>query len=292
MSDKDIKNTGLRGVTVASTKISDVQGNAGKLIYRGYLVQDLAAKASYEETAYLLLKEKLPNPEELKIFKSELAGERYIPDSVIAALKTRPVNSMPMDILQAGISMLANHDPDIHNLNKEASMRSAVRLISKTAVIVAAWQQIRNGKEPISALPDLDHGANFLYMLTGNKPTREIGRFMDAALVLHAEHSFNASTFAAREVGSTRAHMYAATSAAVGSLSGELHGSANVKVMEMLLKIGDINQVEAYVEAELAAGKKTDGARPRRLSYRRSQKLCSGTYGKGNGRDRRGNQMV
>ncbi|MDX9786892.1 MAG: citrate/2-methylcitrate synthase [Desulfobacterales bacterium] len=254
-----IKNTGLRGVTVASTKISDVQGDAGKLIYRGYLVQALAENASFEEVAYLLLKEKLPTAKELAEFKAQLSSERFLPEAMITALRTIPANALPMDVLQAGISMLAAFDADTRNFSRDACVRMAVRLIAKVAVIVAAWHRIRNGKVPITALNELGHGANFMYMLTGEKPKPEVGRFMDKALVLHAEHSFNASTFAAREVASTRAHIYAATSAAVGSLSGELHGSANVRVMEMLLKIGDSSRVEAYVKQELEAGRKLMG---------------------------------
>jgi citrate synthase len=255
----EIKNTGLRGVTVASTRICDVQGEAGKLIYRGYRIQDLAEKASYEEVVYLLLQEKLPNPEELGRFKAQLSADRFLPDALIAALKASPKDALPMDILQATVSLLATYDPDIRDASREACTRMAVRLIAKMAVIVAAWHRIRNGREPLQALDDLDHGANFLYMMTGDKPAAEVGRFMDAALVLHAEHSFNASTFAARQVASTRAHLYAASSAAVGALSGELHGSANVRVMEMLLKIGDISGVEAYVDQVLDAGDKIMG---------------------------------
>jgi citrate synthase len=255
----EIKNTGLRGVTVASTRICDVQGEAGKLIYRGYRIQDLAEKASYEEVVYLLLQEKLPNPEELGRFKAQLSADRFLPDALIAALKASPKDALPMDILQAAVSMLAPYDPDIRDTSREACTRMAVRLIAKMAVIVAAWHRIRNGQEPLRALEELDHGANFLYMLTGEKTDPEVGRFMDAALVLHAEHSFNASTFAARQVASTRAHLYAASSAAVGALSGELHGSANVRVMEMLQKIGSMDRVEAYVNQVLDAGDRIMG---------------------------------
>jgi citrate synthase len=255
----DVKNTGLRGVTVASTKISDVQGDAGKLIYRGYLVQDLAANATFEEVAHLLLKEKLPTTAELSDFKAQLSAERYLPEAMITALKSSPKNASPMDVLQAGICMLAQYDPDIRDFSRDAFMRMAMRLIAKVSVLVPAWHRIRSGREPIKALKELDHGANFMYMLTGEKPDTEVGRFMDTALVLHAEHSLNASTFAAREVASTRAHVYAAVSAAVGSLSGELHGSANVRVMEMLLKIGEIKNIDSYVTQALESGQKLMG---------------------------------
>lgn len=252
-------NTGLRGVTVASTKISDVRGDEGKLIYRGYLVADLAEKTTFEEIVHLLLNEKLPDANELSQLKKSLASQRAISKQIIAALKTRPSDSLPMDILQAGVCLLASEDPDVRDASKEAARRMGVRLIAKLATLLAAWERIRNGKEPVEPDPELNHAANFVYMLSGKKPTPEIAEFMDAALVLHAEHSFNASTFAAREVASTRAHMYAAVSAAVGSLSGELHGGANVRVMEMLLAIKTVDNVEAYVNRILSEGKKIMG---------------------------------
>jgi len=252
-------NTGLRGVVIADTRISDVQGAAGKLIYRGYLIQDLAKTASFEEVAHLLLFEKLPNAAELKKLKTQLTAERDIPPEVIAALKTRPKNALVMDILQASVALLANHDPDVSDQTREAAVRMAIRLIAKFPTIVAAWDRIRNGQEPLQPLPELDHAANFLYMLKGKKPDEEEARFMDVCLVLHAEHSFNASTFAAREVASTRAHMYASVAAAVGSLSGELHGGANMRVMEMLFEIGSADKVEAYVNRQFDAGRKIFG---------------------------------
>lgn len=254
-----VLNTGLRGVTIASTKISDVRGEEGKLIYRGYLVADLAERTTFEEIVYLLLYEKLPDENELARIKQTLSSQRAVSKDIIAALKTRPADALPMDILQAGVAMMATEDPDIRDASKDAARRMGIRLIAKLATLLAAWERIRNGKEPVDPDPELDHAANFVYMLTGKTPDLEIARFMDAALVLHAEHSFNASTFAAREVASTRAHIYAAVSAAVGSLSGELHGGANVRVMEMLLSIATIDNVEAYVNRILDEGKKIMG---------------------------------
>ncbi len=248
-------NTGLRGVTVASTKISDVIGDQGKLIYRGYLIKDLAEKTSFEEIIHLLLFEKLPNPEKLAALKKQLVAEREIPHEMIAALKTRPARALPMDILQAAASMLAHHDDDVTNQTREAALRMGIRLIAKLATVVAAWERIRNGMEPVAPDPVLDHAANFLYMMFGRQPDPEVVRFFDAALVLHAEHSFNASTFAARQVASTRAHIYASVGAAIGSLSGELHGGANVRVMRMLLDIGTVDRVETYVNRILDEGK-------------------------------------
>jgi citrate synthase len=255
MSDtKDIINTGLRGVTVASTKISHVDSDASKLIYRGYLITDLAKNTTYEEVVHLLLYEKLPNEAELKTLLQRLASERAIPETLIEAMKTRPKSALPMDILQATIAMLANHDPDADKLTKEKAEDIAIKLVAKIPTIVAVWDRIRNDKKPVEPDKNLGHAANFLYMLTGNKPEALTARDFDICLVLHAEHSFNASTFAAREVASTRAHMYAAVSAAVGSLSGELHGGANSRVMEMLIAINSIDAIENYVNQALDSG--------------------------------------
>jgi citrate synthase len=256
---KPILNTGLRGFKVASTKISDVDGDAGKLVYRGYLIKDLAGKISFEEVAYLLLYERLPNKEELDNFNELLVQERQVPPEVISSLQNRPKDALPMDILQAGAAMLAHHDPDAKTLALEAANRMAIKLIAKFPTIVAAWDRIRNNKKPIDPAPELSHAANFLYMLSGTVPDDELAGFFDVCLVLHAEHSFNASTFAAREVASTRAHMYSAVAAGVGSLSGELHGGANTRVMEMLLDIGSVEKVEEYVNRLLDTGGKIMG---------------------------------
>jgi citrate synthase len=174
---------------------------------------------------------------------------------VITAMKTFPKDALPMDVLQATVPMLAHRDPDIKDQSMEASLRMAIRLIAKFATIVTAWDRIRNDKEPVAPSAELDHAANFLYMLSGEIPDEETARFFDVALVLHAEHSFNASTFAAREIASTRAHMYSAVAGAVGSLSGDLHGGANARVMEMLYKIGSVDAVKDYVNQEFDAGR-------------------------------------
>ena len=251
---KPILNTGLRGVTIASTKISDVDGAAGKLVYRGYLAKDLAGKVTFEELVFLLLYEKLPDKDENLKFSAELLAERAVPPEILAALKASPKDALPMDILQAATSMLAHYDPDVKKHSRESALRIAVKLIAKFPTIVAAWDRIRNGKEPLDPNPELGHAANFLYMLNGTAPDDELTGFFDTALVLHAEHSFNASTFAAREVASTKAHMYASVAAGVGSLSGALHGGANTRVMQMLLEIGSVDKVEDYVNNILETG--------------------------------------
>lgn len=256
---KPVLNTGLRGFTVATTKISDVDGAHGRLIYRGYLAKDLAGSVSFEEVAYLLLFEVFPDKKELSEFKRQLSENRFIPDAMIQMLHLMPKDALPMDVLQACVSMLASYDPDIQELKQENALRMATRLLAKLPVIVAAWDRIRNGKSPIAAKPDLNHAANFLYMLTGELPDEDVTSFFDTALLLHAEHSFNASTFSARQVASTRAHMYAAIAAAIGSLSGELHGGANTRVMRMLLEIGSTDAVEAYIDNILETGGKIMG---------------------------------
>jgi len=256
---KKIINTGLRGVTVASTRISHVDGDAGKLIYRGYLITDLAKKATFEEIVHLLLYESLPSRPALDKLNQLLVKERSIPESIIAALQTRPKTALPMDILQSAIPMLAHDDENATLLTTENAHCIAINLIAKIATIVAAWHRIRKGQPPISPDPVLSHAANFLYMLTGNKPDDDTARFFDICLVLHAEHSFNASTFSARQVASTRAHMYAAIAAAVGSLSGELHGGANTRVMQMLLKIKTIEAIDDYITRTLDTGGKLMG---------------------------------
>ncbi len=251
---KDFMNTGLRGVIVASTKISHVDGKAGKLVYRGYLAKDLAGKVSFEEVVYLLLYEKLPDEEELKRFVSALSQERDLPPQLVSTMQNSPKDALPMDILQSAVSILAQYDPDIKNTTREGADKMAIRLIAKFPTIVAYWDRIRNDKPVIAPNPDLNHAANFLYMLNGEIPDDDLTHYFDVCLVLHAEHSFNASTFAAREVASTRAHMYAAVGAGVGSLSGALHGGANTRVMQMLLDIGSPDKIEDYVRNILETG--------------------------------------
>lgn len=257
---KPILNTGLRGITIASTKISDVRGTEGKLIYRGFLVKDLAEGATFEEVAFLLLYEKMPGADELESFKKNLAAERAVPAGVLEAMKTIPADALPMDVLQAAVPMLAAHDADTRiEGSREVTLRMAIRLIARFPTLLAAWERIRNGKEPLAPKADLDQAANFLYMMSGEVPDAELANFMDTALVLHAEHSFNASTFAAREVASTKAHIYAAVAGAVGSLSGALHGGANTRVMQMLKEIGSVDAIDPYVANILDSGGKIMG---------------------------------
>jgi citrate synthase len=251
---KPVLNTGLRGVTIASTKISDVNGAEGKLVYRGYLAKDLAGSTSFEEVVYLLFFERLPDANELKAFKQQIAEQRDVPAAILDAMQAMPKTALPMDVLQATVPMMASVDPDISNTDIDSVTRMAIRLTARFPTIVAAWDRIRNGNAPIAPDSNLSQAANFLYMLNGEVPDDELAGYFDACLVLHAEHSFNASTFAAREVASTKAHIYASVAAAVGSLSGPLHGGANTRVMQMLLEIGQVDQVDDYVANILDTG--------------------------------------
>lgn len=256
---RPILNTGLRGFTVATTKISDVDGKAGKLVYRGYPVKDLADGTSFEEVTFLLLYERLPNKKELGEIKTLIAGDMKLPEFLLNTMESSPNTALPMDVLQASVAMLAQQDPDVSEFSREAALRMGLRLIAKMPTIVAAWNRIRDGKEPVAPDPELSHAANFLYMLTNEKPDDSLISFFNTGLVLHAEHSFNASTFSARQVASTRAHIYSAIAAGIGSLSGALHGGANTRVMQMLMDIGSKDKVDDYVKNILKTGGKIMG---------------------------------
>ncbi|MGQ0796201.1 MAG: citrate synthase [Nitrosopumilaceae archaeon] len=254
----ETKNIGLRNIEVADTKISAIDGINGKLIYRGYDILDLVKKSTFEETACLLLNEDLPTQDTLNDFFNKLVDAREIPDGIEKNLRNLPKNSNPMDVLQSTVSTLALYDTEKAD-DRDINYNRAIQLIAKIPIIVAYWNRIRSGKELIKPSKKLSHAGNFLYMLTGDEPDNELSRIFDICLILHAEHSFNASTFAAREVVSTRAHMYAAVSAAIGALSGELHGGANYQVMQMLLEMGTEEKVEPWIKERLTQGKKIMG---------------------------------
>jgi citrate synthase len=255
----DTKNIGLRGVKVADTRISDVDGEKGILIYRGFNAIDLARFSTFEEVSFLLLNDHLPAQEELKRFYDELVSEREIPEPVLRYMRVLPKSAGPMDLLQSVVPVLGSYDPQLHVETREANLKKALRLIAKLPSVVAAWDRIRNGNDPISPRSDLTHAGNFLYMLSGSLPDQETAKEFDICLILHAEHSFNASTFAGREVASTHAHMYASIAAAIGALSGELHGGANSEVMRMLLEIGAVSRAAPWVSERLQKGGKIMG---------------------------------
>ena len=262
-ADVRLKNTGLRGVKVADTKISYIDGENGILIYRGYRIEELAVQSSFMEIAFLLLEGTLPAKAELEEFNRNIVAARQVPDFVYDALKHLPKTANPMDVLQATVPLLGLADPELEVETKDANHRKATRLIARLPIVIAAWHRIRNGEEPLPSDDSLPHAANFLWQLSGKKPDEEMARDLDICLVLHADHTFNASTFACREVVSTQAHMYAGVSAGVGALSGSLHGGANARVMEMLAEVEaqvkSEDAVAAWVKERLGRGEKIMG---------------------------------
>jgi len=255
----NVKNVGLRGVTVADTKISFIDGEKGILIYRGYRIEQLTQHSSFMEVAYLILNGRLPEKSELTDFDASVKDERHLPDYVYEILNTYPKDAAPMDMLQSAVTSLAMSDPDLLEETRDAHIRMAIRLIARIPVLAAAWHRIRKGLEPLPSDEELSHAANFLWQLHGKKPDAEMARDLDTCLVLHADHTFNASTFACREVVSTRAHMYAGVSAGIGALSGSLHGGANAKVMKMLMELESENDIAGWIKSQLDGGGKIMG---------------------------------
>ena len=254
----ETKNIGLRGIEVADTKISNIDGDKGKLIYRGYDILDLTKNSTFEETAYLLLYDSLPTKQQLEEFNTKLAEARYIPKQMQKNMGNWRKDADPMDMLQAFVAALAGYYDEEFS-NKEASYDRAINLIAKVPTIISSWHRIRNGLEPVDPDSSLGHAANFLYMMLGEKPDPEVEKIFDVCLILHADHTFNASTFTARQVASTRAHMYSASSSAIGALSGELHGGANTEVMKMLLEIESLDKVEPWIKEQMSKGERIMG---------------------------------
>jgi citrate synthase len=254
-----VKNIGLRGVTVADTKISYIDGEKGVLIYRGYRMEELVERSSYLETAWLLLNGVLPDREELDVFSRDVARARHMPDFIFESLRLLPPQAHPMDVLQALVPLLAIADPDLEDETRSGNVAKAARLIARIPVTVAAWHRIRKGLQPLPPDDTLSHAGNFLWQLSGEKPEEEIARDLDLCLVLHADHTFNASTFACREVVSTRAHMYAGVAAGMGALSGSLHGGASAEVMKALVMLEKEKDIAGWVKRQLAEGKRIMG---------------------------------
>lgn len=251
MTDKPEIAYGLNGVVVDETNICWVNGTEGKLYYYGYSIEDLAQSAEYEETAYLLLKGKLPNRSELDQFKADLVAARGLPDNVLAAIKAAPKTSIPMDVLRSCTSLLALTNDNPNENTPESRYKNAIRLIALMPEIVAADHRIRNGKDPVAPDANLGHAENFLYMLRAEKPGPDAAKTMDVCLVLHAEHGFNASTFTARVIAATMSDIYSAITGAIGALKGPLHGGANEGVIRLLLDIGSVDNIKPYLDAKL-----------------------------------------
>ena len=251
--------TGLRGVVAASSSIGDVNGEKGELIYQGLNIHDLATKSTFEEVVFLLWNGRLPNRAELDDLKKNLALSYEIPEWVRGPIEYFPKKAEPMDTLRTAVSALAFFDEEARDLSREASIRVATRLTARFPTIVAAIDRARNGKAPIKPNPNLNIATNFLYMLKGELPNEFDAHVMDVALILQADHELNASTFTARVVAGTLADMYSAVTAALGALSGPLHGGANTAVMKMLLEIGSLDRVESFVKEALANKRKIMG---------------------------------
>ena len=251
---------GLEGVVVAESEISYVDGQAGRLVYRGYAIEDLAGSSSFEETTQLLLDGDLPDAAALRAFERELAGERALDRETLEAVRRFPPGADPMSALRTGVSLLGLSDPDRGDGGPEAVRRKAIRLIARIPTLVAAFDRARRGSDPLAPREDLGHAANFLYMLSGRVPDPEDARVLDVCLVLHAEHGMNASTFSARVTAATLSDIHSAITSAVGTLKGPLHGGANEAVMKMLLEIDDRGvEPAAHIRELLAAGSKVMG---------------------------------
>ena len=259
MAELEAKNIGLRGVTVADSKISKVDGMEGKLIYRGYSIGDLSQSSSYSEVVFLLLMGRLPTADELAATEKTLAEARELPRSVLNMLEQHPREADPMDVLQSAVAALAFHDPDLRNPDRGARVRSALRLIARTTSVITAWYHIQQGNTPPLSLPTDSQAGAYLRMLWDRAPSSGEQDLMNILLVIHAEHTFNASTFAVREVASTQAHIYASVAAGVGALSGALHGGANARVMQMLEQIEATGDVEGWVRGRIEAGQRVMG---------------------------------
>ena len=250
---------GLEDVVAANSAIADIIGPQGKLTYRGIDIHDLARHSSFEETTYLLWFGSLPTREALAEFSAELASHRALPPQVLTLMKDFPRNAAPMDALRTALSALAFYDPQARDSSRDANVAKAMRVTAQTATIVGAYEQIRRGRQPIEPEETGSHAESFLRMLFGAEPDPLYVRAMDLALILHADHELNASTFAARVTAATLADMYSAVVSAIGALAGPLHGGANEQVMKMLQKIGEPARVEAYVTERLEAHQKISG---------------------------------
>ncbi|HKC75340.1 MAG TPA: citrate/2-methylcitrate synthase, partial [Chloroflexota bacterium] len=253
------KPGGLEDVVAATSAVCDVNGKEGRLFYYGLDIHDLAAHSSFEETVFLLWHGHLPTRRELEETRTELAKSRTLPPDVLRMMAELPRTAVPMEVLRTAVSLLSMYDPDDADSSREANVRKATRLVAQTPTIVAAIEALRKGRAPLAPRPDLSLAANFLYMLFGEEQDPTAVRAMDVALILHADHELNASTFAARVTAATLADMYSAIVSAICALKGPLHGGANEQVFKMLQAIGSPERAATYVKDQLAAGKKIMG---------------------------------
>lgn len=247
-----LTKAGLEDVVVSTSEICFIDGQDGRLLYRGYDIDDLAAHSTFEEVIYLLWHGALPTKKELEAHVKALAGARRLPSRFIALLKDLPRKTVPMEVLRTGVSALSAFDADERDNSREATLRKAVRLAARMPTLVAAWERIRRGKEPVAPNPRLGLAANFLSMMSGTPPAELAARTFDVALILHADHEFNASTFAARVTAATLSDLHSAVTSAIGALKGPLHGGANEQVMLMVERIRGPARAEAWIRRALA----------------------------------------
>jgi citrate synthase len=249
-----IGKAGLEDVVVSTSDICFIDGREGRLLYRGYDVDDLAAHSTFEEVVYLLWHGALPSRKELDAHVKAMrsTANRKIHPKMVQMLRGLPKKTTPMEVLRTGISALSSFDPDAADNSREASVRKALRLTAQMPTLVAAWERIRRGKAPVAPNPRLGHSANFLYMMFGKKPTALAEKTFDVALILHADHEFNASTFAARVTAATLSDMHSAIVSGIGALKGPLHGGANEQVMLMVEKIKSPATAETWIRKALA----------------------------------------
>jgi citrate synthase len=259
MADDKEFAKGLEDVIAGESSICDVDGKNGKLIYRGYDIHDLAEHTTFEEVVFLLWNGHLPSQSERGAFQSELDANRAIPAPTLALLRQFPRTAPPMDALRTATSLLALSDPDEGDESMEANKRKALRVTAQMGTLVATLARLRAGEEPVAPKAGLSTAGSFLYGLTGTEPGDTATHALDVALVLHADHELNASTFAARVTVATLTDMYSAITSAVGTLAGPLHGGANVNVMHLLEKIGTPDRADEVVTQMLAEGKKVPG---------------------------------
>lgn len=250
---------GLEGIVAAETRLGEVKGAEGILFYCGYDINELAGHVSYEEVVHLLFHQRLPTRTELDALTTALRAERELPEGVIAFLKAAPKTAKPIDVMRTAVSMLGCYDTKRYDLAMSEEMANAIKLVSQIGIIAAYFHRARQGLSLPPVRKDLSEAAHFLYLMTGEVPSKEAEQTLDVAYVLHAEHGFNASTFTARVVASTLSDMYSAISAAIGALKGPLHGGANEGVIHMLEEIGSVDNVDAWVEDALAQKKKIMG---------------------------------
>ncbi|MDI3270389.1 MAG: citrate/2-methylcitrate synthase [Bacillota bacterium] len=251
MSEDVSYSPGLAGVVAGMTEISKVYGDEGRLIYRGYDIRDLARHATYEEVLFLLLEGRLPKKEELDTLQKDLQREYEVDPKILKVIEELPQSLPPMDILRSSVSLLSGGDPDYGDDSPEAERRRAIRLVAKTPTLVAYDAVRRAGRSWKGPRSDLSLAGNFLYMLHGETQPESFVAAFDAALILHADHGFNASTFVARAITSTLSDMYSAVVGAVGALKGPLHGGANEAVVHMLQDLKSVAEVESWVKGRL-----------------------------------------